>query len=147
MLPTPFANTPRVPREIPLHNLHLQTTFLPLVRPYSHQSHRKRKGEYVESQIVVSVAGMTRRTSLVSRRRWSLAMSVVVVVGFYRRCTWNLADFLQAIQLAWILALSPISCVPTHGNALNARPARFVRRRATMYACDPLRICYSLTRS
>jgi hypothetical protein len=47
-----------------------------------------------------------------------------------------LADMFQAIRLAWTLALLPILYVPTHGNVLNARPARFVRKRATMYACD-----------
>jgi hypothetical protein len=57
----------------------------------------------------------------------------------------NLADMLQVIQLAWILALLPTLCVTTRGNASNVRPARFVRKKATMYACDPLRICHSLT--
>ena len=82
MLPTIFASTRRVPRVIPLLNPHHQNTFLPSVRPYSPPSHRKRKRRYAGSQIVASVAGTTRRIRLASRRKWSLVMSVVVVVGF-----------------------------------------------------------------
>jgi hypothetical protein len=83
MLSTIFASTRRGPRVIPLLNHHHQNTFPLSVRPYSPPSHRKRKGRYAGSQIVVSVAGTTRRIRLANRRKWSLVTSVAVVVGFY----------------------------------------------------------------
>lgn len=87
MLPTIFASTRKVPRVIPLLNLHSQTTFPLSVRLYSPPGHKKRKGEYAGSQIVAFVAGMTRRIRLANRRKWSLVMNVVVVVGFFGDCT------------------------------------------------------------
>jgi predicted alpha/beta hydrolase len=87
MLPTIFASTRRVPRVIPLLNPHHQNTFPLSVRPYSPPSHRKRKRRYAGSQIVASVAGTTRKIRLVSRRKWCLVTSVVVVVGFYNDYT------------------------------------------------------------
>ncbi|KAI9512996.1 hypothetical protein F5148DRAFT_563176 [Russula earlei] len=116
MFPTTSASTHRVLKVTLSHNPHRQTTFLPSLRQYSPQNHRKRKGEYAESQIVVSVVATTRKIRLASRRRWSPAMSVVVV----------------AIQLAWILAPLLTLCVPIPGSASNVRYAKFVKKRETM---------------
>ena len=55
------------------------------------------------------------------------------------------ANIRQVIQLAWILAPLLILCVLTPGSASNARRARFVRKKATMYACHSLQGYYSLT--
>ncbi len=145
MFPTIFASTRRVLRVIPLLNPHHQNTFPPSVRLFSPPSHRKRKGGYAGSQIVASVAGTTKRIRLASRRKWSLVMSVVVVVGFYIDNTRVLLTYPQVIQLAWTLAPLPILCVPTPGSALNVRRARFVRKKATMYAFRSLQRCCALT--
>jgi hypothetical protein len=81
MLPITFASTPRVHRVIHLHNLHLQTIIPLSVRPYSPQSHRKRRERCAGNQIAASVAGTTRRIRLASRRRWSPVTSVAAVVS------------------------------------------------------------------
>ena len=82
ILPITFANTRKVPRAIHLLSLSHQSISPLSPRPYySPPSLQRRRGKYAESQIAASVAGMTRRTRLVSLRRWSLVMSVAAVVG------------------------------------------------------------------
>ncbi len=81
ILPITFANTRKVPKAIHLLSLSHQSISPLSPKPYSLPSLQRRRGKYAESQIAASVAGMTGGTPLMSLRRWSLVMSVAVVVG------------------------------------------------------------------